>query len=331
MGAPDNPRLKPAALQPGDTVGIVAPASPIKRHLLEAGCEALRRLGYKPFYLDSIFDRDLYFAGSVKRRARELEEMFCRDEVKAILCARGGYGCNYLLPELDIDLIATHPKIFAGYSDVTSLLTWFQDTIGLVAFHAPMVTADFAKADGVDPCSWKAAISGCSQWTIRASGMTPLAAGTAEGILYGGCLSMLVASLGTPFAIRTEGAVLLIEDIGVKPYQLDRMLMQLKLAGKLHRVCGIVFGEMLDCGPSEKQDFTLQEVILRAIGDTGVPIAFGLRTGHVSRENVTLPIGVRVRLSVGDEAQLNVLESATAERDAMNVAADRTSSARKRP
>src|SRR5712664_1691265 len=117
--------IKPPALHTGDKVGIVAPASNIKRELLERGCEALRRLGYEPFYFDSILERDLYFAGSAERRARELEEMFERDDVRAIICARGGYGSNYLLETLDLRKIAAHPKIFVGYSDLTSLLTCF--------------------------------------------------------------------------------------------------------------------------------------------------------------------------------------------------------------
>src|SRR3984957_8787668 len=123
--AAPNPRVKPLALQPGDTVGIIAPASNIKRELLDAGCEALRNLGYKPFYFDSIFDRDLYFAGSVKRRAQELEEMFVRPEVRAVICARGGYGANYLLNAVDLQKIQSNPKIFVGYSDITTLLTFF--------------------------------------------------------------------------------------------------------------------------------------------------------------------------------------------------------------
>src|SRR6266481_7613908 len=127
-------RIKPPALQPGDTVGIVAPASNVKREHLETGCETLRRLGYKPFYFESILDQDLYFAGSAQRRARELEEMFVRDEVRAILCARGGYGSNYLLGKLNLQKIALHPKIFVGYSDNTTYTTHFADSTGLVTF-----------------------------------------------------------------------------------------------------------------------------------------------------------------------------------------------------
>src|SRR5580704_15308362 len=136
---PPIPRIKPPALQSGDTIGIIAPASNIKRELLEAGCDALRRLGYKPFYFDSILDKDLYFAGSVERRARELEEMFTRDEVRAIVCARGGYGANYLLDTLNLEKIASYPKIFIGYSDVTTLLTYILDPARVVTFHGPMV------------------------------------------------------------------------------------------------------------------------------------------------------------------------------------------------
>ena len=181
------PRIKPPALQHGDTVGIVAPASNIQRDLLNAGCDMLRRLGYKPFCLESIFDQDLYFAGSAERRVRELEEMFVRDEVRAILCARGGYGSNYLLGKLNLQKIARHPKIFVGYSDNTTLLTHFVDSTGLLTFHGPMITKDFAHADGVDLISWEAALTGRSEWAVPSdSGMKPLVEGSAEGVLYGG-------------------------------------------------------------------------------------------------------------------------------------------------
>ena len=304
-------RIKPPALRKGDKVGIVAPASNIKREWLERGCEALRKLGYEPFYFDSILERDLYFAGSVERRARELEQMFEREDVRAIVCARGGYGSNYLLGALDLRKVAAHPKIFVGYSDLTSLLTWFTDAANLVTFHGPMVTKDFAGDDGVDVAAWTSAVSGASEWEIGAeSGVRPLVPGTAEGILYGGCLSILVASLGTPYEIRTDGTILFLEDVAAKPFQIDRMLIQLKLAGKLSSVRGIVFGEMQDCRQSADQDYTLEEVIMRVVGDMGIPVAFGLRSGHVSRANVTLPMGVRVLLEVGGQVRLGFLEPA---------------------
>src|ERR1700686_5896900 len=144
MPSAPNSRSKPRALRPGDKVGIVAPASNVNREMLEAGCDGLRRAGYEPLYFESILELDLYFAGSAERRARELEEMFARDDIRAIVCARGGYGSNNLLPALDsktLDLkkIAAHPKIFVGYSDLTTLLTWFADAANVVTFHGPMV------------------------------------------------------------------------------------------------------------------------------------------------------------------------------------------------
>jgi muramoyltetrapeptide carboxypeptidase len=309
------PVVKPPALRAGDTVGIIASASNIKRELLETGCESLRRLGYRPFYFDSILEKDLYFAGSVERRARELEAMFTREDVRAIVCARGGYGANYLLNVLDLQKIVSNPKIFVGYSDITTLMTWFTDAAGLVTFHGPMVTKDFALEDGVELASWKAALTGLSQWELdlgAGSGVKGLVDGEAEGVLYGGCLSMLAASLGTPYEIQTAGTVLFIEDVAAKPYQIDRMLMQLKLAGKLSGVRGLIFGEMLDCYQTATQEYTLEEVILRIVGDMGVPVIYGLRSGHVSRHNVTLPMGVRAALRVsGKDLSLRILEAAT--------------------
>lgn len=306
-------RIKPPALQSGDTVGIIAPASNIKPELLKAGCEALQNLGYKPFYFDSILDQDLYFAGKVERRLRELEEMFLRDDVRAIVCARGGYGANYLLRSLDIGKIAAHPKIFVGYSDVTTLLTWFADSAGFVTFHGPMVTKDFASPEGVDLPSWAAAVSAAERFEFGPeSNAKPLIEGSGEGILYGGCLSMLVASLGTPYEIQTDNTILFIEDVATKPYQIDRMLMQLKLAGKLKAVRGIIFGEMLDCVQAPGQSYPLEEIILRVVSDLAIPVTFGFRSGHASRANITLPVGVKAALNVSAaEARLTILEPAT--------------------
>ena len=305
-------RVKPPALRSGDTVGIVAPASNVKRSDLEAGCEALRRAGYRPLYFDSILEQDLYFAGSVARRVRELEEMFMRDEVKAIVCARGGYGANYLLGEVSLDTIRDHPKIFVGYSDLTALLTYFSDATGLVTFHGPMVAKDWARADGVDLPSWLSALTGAAPWDIDLNaGVNGLVEGEAEGVLYGGCLSILVASLATPYAIKTSGTILFLEDVAAKPFQIDRMLMQMKLAGMFSEVRGIVFGEMLDCVQTANQGYTLEQVVMRIVGNLGVPVAFGVRSGHVTTGNITLPFGVHTRLKVsGGKVALKMLEAA---------------------
>ncbi|HXM68956.1 MAG TPA: LD-carboxypeptidase [Candidatus Acidoferrum sp.] len=316
MSSTPVPRIKPPALRPGDVVGIVAPASNVKRDELEAGCEALRRAGYRPFYFDSILEQDLYFAGSVQRRARELEDMFSREEVHAIICARGGYGSNYLLEAVDWNKIKAHPKIFVGYSDLTALLTHLHDVFGLITFHGPMVAKDWAHENGVDLASWQGALSGASAWEPNlgaGSGAIGLVDGSAEGILYGGCLSILVASLGTPYEIHTEGTILFLEDVAAKPYQIDRMLMQLKLGGKLNAVRGIVFGEMRDCFQTANQGYTLEQIVLRIVGELGLPVAFGVRSGHVTTGNITLPIGVRAELSVeGKQVRLRILEAAVA-------------------
>lgn len=325
-------RVKPPALHPGDTIGIIAPASNIKPDLLEAGIERLHEMGYRTTFLPSIFDEDLYFAGSVRRRASELEEMFLRPDVHAVVCARGGYGTNYLLPEINLERLRPHPKIFVGYSDATTLLTYFADALSLVTFHGPMVAKDFSHPGGIDVRSWEAALGGSVGWSLGdSSPLKVLVEGSGEGVLYGGCLSMLVASIGTPYEVHTDGTILFLEDVGVKPYQIDRMLMQLKLAGKLRGVRGIVFGEMLDCVQTKDQPYSLEQVILRIVHDLGVPVAYGLRSGHVSGEQVTVPLGVRAALEAGEDGVgLRVLEGSTARGDAIAAGEDGKKMARKR-
>lgn len=303
--------IKPPALRPGDTIAIVAPASNLKPDDLEAGCAALHRIGYRTVYLDSILDRDLYFAGSLHRRVHELIDMFQRNDVQAILCARGGYGANYLLDKIDPGIMQAHPKIFVGYSDITCLLTRFTDA-GLITFHGPMAAKDWAHDGGVNFESWQSALSQTAPWDVPMnSAATALVEGDAEGVLYGGCLSILVASLGTPYEIQTAGKILFVEDIAAKPYQIDRMLMQLKIAGHLKSIRGLIFGQMLDCFQNPTQDYTLPQVITRIVGDLGVPVAFGVNSGHVTTGNLTLPFGVSAKFSVRHgEVSLRILESA---------------------
>ena len=208
--------LRPPALGAGDTIGIVAPAGAVDRAEFVAGEARLRTLGFNVVYSEGIFERDIYFAGSVQRRVDELHEMFCAREVKAVICARGGYGTNHLLPHLDLDLIAGYPKVFCGYSDVTTLTTVLLQRTGLVGFHGPMLAKDFCKPDGVHVESFLSAVSGTQPWSLDTAdspALQPLRSGSAEGRLYGGCLSLLVASLATPYEIETEDAILFIEDL----------------------------------------------------------------------------------------------------------------------
>jgi muramoyltetrapeptide carboxypeptidase len=207
-------------------------------------------------------------------------------------------------------LIAEHPKPFFAYSDLTGIQLRLLDELGLHAFHGPMLAADFYLADGVHLPSFRAALAGESYSVGAAEGLRTLKSGSASGVLYGGCLSILVSLLGTEWEPHTEGKLLFIEDVGAKPYQVDRMLWQLHQAGKLEGVSGIIFGEMLDCvSPGVAPDL-LEQSILSALSGFNGPIAIGLRSGHVSRSNVTLTFGVQAELKVGEETQLHFLESA---------------------
>lgn len=303
--------IRPAGLRPGDKIALVAPASSFSREAFLAGCDRLRQMGFEPVYSQNIFDRDIYFAGTVERRAHEFQEFWRRDDIAALICVRGGYGSNYLVEKLDYDMIAAHPKILLGSSDITSLLTAIHDRTGLIGFHGPMVAKDIAGGT-FDEASWRSALQGASNWTVPSSGIEVLRTGKAAGRLYGGCLSIMVASLGTPFEIQTEDTILFIEDIAEKPFRIDRMLMQLQLAGKLDSVRGFVFGEMLDCAPPKGETYTLQQVIMRVLAPYNVPIVYGLKSGHVTSGNITLPIGVQAEMKAGGTtAILRILEAAT--------------------
>jgi muramoyltetrapeptide carboxypeptidase len=303
--------IQPPALRPGDKVGLIAPASSFNREAFEAGCDRLRQMGYEPVYSPGIFDRDLYFAGSAERRLRELEDMLERDDIAALIGVRGGYGSNYLLGNLKFEVFSAHPKIVLGCSDLTSLLTAITERTGLVTFHGPMVAKDIAR-NTLEISSWNHAFQGSASWSIPTQGVEVLQPGRAQGRLHGGCLSLLVASLGTPFEIETEETILFVEDVGEKPYQIDRMLMQLALAGKFEGVRGIVFGEMLDCVQPGGQDYTLQQIIKRVLAEYKIPVVYGLQSGHVSSGNITLPLGVQAELAADDSGvQLKILEAAT--------------------
>jgi muramoyltetrapeptide carboxypeptidase len=306
-------RLRPVALRPGDKVGIIAPAGPIGADALEAGCAWLVRKGFQPVYLESILDRDLYFAGNATRRLGEFHEMFSRSDIKAIICARGGYGCNYLLPNIDLGLVRANPKIFCGCSDVTTLLTHLCDKAGMVTFHGPMLNVD-VRPNGVDEASWAAALMSGEpyQREFIAGEVETLVPGAAEGMMYGGCLSLLCASLGTPYEIESRGTILFIEDLAEPAFRIDRMLMQLKLAGKLAEVRGIIFGEMLQCGPRDNGDYTLQQVVRRVVGDLGIPVAYGFKSGHVSQSNFTVPLGVQASFSAATAVSLSLSASVQA-------------------
>jgi muramoyltetrapeptide carboxypeptidase len=298
-------------------VSVVAPAASAKLEVAERGLQRLRALGFLPRLARHAFQKGpLYFAGTEAQRLEDLHRAFADEETSVVACLRGGYGSNYLLDGLDLELIRKHPKPFFAYSDLTGIQLHLLDRLGLPAFHGPMVAADFSRDKGVHLPSFRAALAGEPYSVGPAEGLRILRSGRifspARGTLYGGCLSILVSLLGTPYEPQTEGKLLFLEDTGAKPYQIDRMLWQLRQAGKLAGVRGIVFGEMLDCSSAGAAPNLLDEVILRVFEDFDGPIVIGLRSGHVSHGSVTLTLGVEAELCTTDEAELCLLQPAVA-------------------
>jgi muramoyltetrapeptide carboxypeptidase len=307
--------LKPPAVAPGAAFSIIAPASHAKPDRVETGCNALRALGYLPGYGPNTLERQpLYFAGTPDQRLDDLHAAFADPDTSAVMTLRGGYGSNYLLDDLDFDVIAKNPKPFFAYSDLTGVQLRLLDELGLPVFHGPMLAADFYLSDGIHLPSFKFALSGEPYSVGPAEGLRLLKRGSGPsvvgGTLYGGCLSIILAMLATPWEPCTEGTLLFLEDRAVMPYQIDRMLWQLRQARKLEGVTGIIFGEMLDCvSPAAPPDL-LDDAILSALDWFPGPIAIGLRSGHVSRQNVTLTFGIEAELATDGEPRLHLLEPA---------------------
>jgi muramoyltetrapeptide carboxypeptidase len=309
--------LRPRAAAVGVKAAVLSPASTPDAAKVERGMEGLRTLGFLPVEAPHMLTRGpLYFAGTTEQRLLDLHAAFADDTVRVLFATRGGYGANYLLEELDMDVLGDHPKPLFGYSDLTALQITLLDTLNLPSFHGPMVSPDFGREDGVHLPSLLAALAGEPYKVGKAEGLRLLKAGTdpapVRGTLYGGCLSILLALLGTAFEPQTEGKLLFLEDVSTKPFQIDRMLWQLKQSEKLDGVKAIIFGEMLDCtSPGARPDL-LEEVILNALDDFDGPICIGLRSGHVSRANVTLTLGVQAELIPTIDPELRMLEPAVA-------------------
>lgn len=313
MALDRKPLLKIPRVAPGTGISIVAPASFARPERVEQGAAALGKAGYAPQFAANALDRGpLYFAASAAGRLADLHAAFADESTRAVMALRGGYGANYLLDGLDAKRIAAQPKAFVAYSDLTGIQLRLLDEIGLMAFHGPMLAADFYRDDGVHWASFQAALNGAAYSVAAAEGLRTLKAGDARGVLYGGCLSILVSLIGTPWEPRTEGSLLFLEDVGVKPYQIDRMVWQLRKAGKLEGVRGIVFGEMLECASPGAAPDLLENAILSALDGFAGPIAIGLRSGHVSRANVTLRFGADAELIASDEARLELFAPAGA-------------------
>lgn len=305
------PLLKLRPIQKSAGVSVISPASFAMPERVDRGLDRLRELGFKANLGSHTQTRGpLFFAGAPAERLEDLHAAFADPDTSIVAAVRGGYGSNYLLDNIDLELIRNHPKPFFAYSDMTGIQLQLLDQLGLPAFHGPMVGADFYREDGIHLASFESALAGEAYALGTAEGLRTLRQGIARGTLYGGCLSIIVSLLGTPWEPATEGKLLFLEDVGAKPYQIDRMLWQLRHAGKLNGIRGIIFGEMSDCTSPGAPPNLLEDTILSALSGLDVPISIGLRSGHVSRQNVTLVFGIEAELLASDELKLNLFEPA---------------------
>ena len=295
---------KPRRLQQGAKIGVVAPAGCIERGSLEAGVEAIRAEGFTVELSPNLFATEGYLAGAAQARARDLVDFFQRGDIDAIFCARGGFGSVQLLPYLSSEVGPTS-KIFLGYSDLTILLNWFRQFRGLVTFHAPMVAMDIAR--GLSPITrahfWPLLRGEMAEWRVDLG--EAIRSGKAQSEIMGGCLSILVTTLGTPYEIDTRGKLLFLEDIGEKPYRVERMLTHLMMAGKLDGVAGVLFGDFTNCEGDGPRG--IREIVSDIFRNAPYPVVMGMRAGH-SAENIALPFGVKMLLD-GDSARLAMLEA----------------------
>ena len=305
------PLMRLSAVLANAAVRVVAPASFARQDRIDDGVKGLSAAGFTAQFAENALARGpLFFAGTPEQRIADLHAAFADPVAQVVMALRGGYGSNYLLDKLDLELIRQNPKAFFAYSDLTGPQLHLLDRLGLPVFHGPMLAADFYLEDGVHMPSFTAALTGEAYAVGAAEGLRSLRPGSASGTLYGGCISIIVSLLGTAFEPQTEGKLLFLEDVGAKPYQIDRMLWQMRQAGKFEGVKGIVFGEMLECSSPGADADLLERAILHALDGLDVPIAFGLRSGHVSRQNVTLTFGVHAELEAGQDTELRLVEPA---------------------
>jgi muramoyltetrapeptide carboxypeptidase len=310
-----SPLLIPRALPRGGTLGIVAPASPVNAEALERGIQAIRAHGFSVVVGEHVLDRYGHLAGQDTDRAADLHAMFRRPDVDAVLCARGGSGSIRLLRHLDWDLIAAHPKPFLGYSDVTILQLALLSRCRLPSFFAPMVTPDFAKNPdpGCPETLWRLVCEPAPAGELReprTETAETLVGGTAEGPLVGGTLSLVVATLGTPYEVVLDGALFFFEDVHESPARIERYLAQLLLAGKLERASGFLIGNVpYEASDEERARYLgIRQVYEDLLVPLGKPLVYGWPFGH-DPSPVTLPIGIRARLDA-DRKAVTVVEAA---------------------
>ena len=305
---------KPKALRAGSRLAVIAPASPGHSQPEERGVAELLRLGYSVEMRGSIPSEGYFAAPTAERRAELLSGL--RDpQVEALISLRGGYGSNYLLDEsLAVEVGAVAPKCLIGFSDITSLEIFLWQKLGWTSVYGPMVAAGLdagaGAAKGYDEPSFRNAIGKTDgAWSMNLQGGA-LSSGVAEGILLGGCLTLVATTLGTPWELDTRGAILLLEDRGMKPWQVDRALIHLHQAGKFTDVRGIVLGDFPDCAAPVEGSPTVLDVCERILKPLKIPIVFGAPVGHTVRSMLTVPLGVRARLGASGAGTLEILEGA---------------------
>ncbi len=298
---------KPKRLKKGDVVGIISPASfPEDTTRLNKGINYLESLGYRVEVGKNVGQELGYLAGTDEQRVEDIHSMFKNKHVRAIFCLRGGYGSGRLLDKIDYSLIRRNPKIFVGYSDITSLQMAFLAKSGLVTFAGPMIAVDFYHEE-VDPFTeeffWKIVTSNKKIGKLQNPENEPfyaLTKGRGEGRIIGGNLALFSSLLGTQFIPKFKDYVLLFEDIGEPPYRIDRMMNQLKLAGYLEKSKGIILGRFVDCfeTDSTKRTLTLNEVIENYLSVLKCPVIYNVKHGHI-RSNITIPFGLNAKVNAG--------------------------------
>lgn len=282
--------MRPERLVPGDCIGIAAPASPFDRQRFDRGVRVLQELGFQPFIAEGIFEKADYLAGSDFHRAQIINSLFAQEHIKAVFCARGGFGSMKILPFLNYPAICKAPKIVIGFSDVTALLAALQQRCGLVVFHGPMVTT-LAECPEETCKGLLAALCSDNALELVAQDPCVIRSGKASGKVCGGNLSTLCHLVGTAYMSRFKRGILLIEERGEAPYRIDRMLSQMKLAGCFSDLAGVVLGDFQDCGPIEQ----IIRIVAQIFEDVPIPIVGGFKLGHDSI-NLTAPLGIEATL-----------------------------------
>lgn len=297
-------------LRPGDVVGVCAPGGPVDPDRLARGLAAVRALGLEPKLAPRAGDRHLFLAGTTAARAEDLATLLAHPEVKALWCARGGSGAAQVLERIGVAYVRRHAKPLIGYSDATVLHALWQRA-GVPSIHGPMVAVELARGDADLPSLRQALFGEGAPYATEPGELRTLIPGRARGRLRGGCLTLLAAVAGTRWALPRDpdGTLLLLEDVDEPPYKIDRLLWQLRASGALRDVRGVVIGCLEGCLPRADAGYTIEDVLRDALAPLGVPVAIGLRAGHVPEgvPHVALPLGVRARLEArGDAARLEL-------------------------